>query len=364
MFKRFLALGLSVLFSTLAVEGALRLIYEVPPDWIEPQTRHVVDADLGWILPVNDDSYTIDAPVRTNSLGLRDDEIPFEKPPGEVRILSLGDSFTFALGVRFEDLYVQKLERQLEKLDASRRFQVINAGVAGYNTTQELSFLIADGFRYEPDLITLGFYWNDLIGNEKPLPIVEGPIRRGGPDARREDQQGHMLPAWIRNPMRRSLILYLGVTRTKNLMAALSPPTDEVSLVQRAILDGDAEAMSRHWSATGARLVQLAAEARRRGIPVLLISFPMENQIRQSQPASAYIDALRRAWEPTGNPMIDLAPLYRDSLAEGRNPYLPYDLHPGPLGMQIAADAIEAEIRRQGLLVPPPDPRTEQVAPR
>ncbi|MFO0687472.1 MAG: GDSL-type esterase/lipase family protein [Myxococcota bacterium] len=276
--------------------------------------------------------------------------MPIAKPPGETRILALGDSFTFALGVRFEDLYVQRLERQLNAEEPGRRFQVINAGVAGYNTTQELVFLRADGLRYEPDLVTIGFYWNDLLGNDKPLPAIDGPIRRDQARESESGDAGHLLPAFIRNRLRRSLVLYLGVTRVKNVIAALGQPENELVGIQRDILEGDAEALARYWRATGARLRELAATATDRGIPVLLVSFPMENQVRQTDPSPVYAEALRAEWAPTGLPLIELEAAYRNSLDAGENPYLPYDLHPGPIGMQIAADAIESEIRRQGWL--------------
>lgn len=350
MRKRLLALFVSTSFSFLVLEGALRLLYEVPPDWPEPQTRHLVDPIIGWILPRHDRSFTIDAPVSTNSLGLRDDEFPIQKPEGEIRILCLGDSFTFALGVRFEDLYVQILERLLAERHPSHRFQVINAGVAGYNTTQELIFLQADGLRYEPDLIVVGFYWNDLLGNEKPLPPINGPIPRDRPATLEPASDQHTLPRWIRDPLRKSLVLYLTVTRVKNLIAAFGDAPNETVAVQRAILEGDVEALAPFWAATGERLRSLAAVAAASGIPVLLMSFPMENHARMDEPPLDYDRALAEAWRETGQPMVDLAPAYRAAMAEGRNPFLPYDLHPGRIGMEIAAEAIYSEIRTRALL--------------
>lgn len=349
MKPKLIALVFSALLSFALLEGALRLLYEVPPTWEDPQTRHLLDRQLGWILPANDHSFTIDAPVDTNSHGLRDDEIPIAKPAGETRILSLGDSFTFALGVRFEDLYVQQLERKLRSQNPERAFQVINAGVAGYNTTQELVFLLADGLRFEPDLITVGFYWNDLLGNEKPLPAIDGPIRRDVARELESNDPGHLLPAWIRNRFRQSLVLYLGVTRGKNLLAALGGADNEMVAIQRAILSGDGEFLAPYWRATGERLREIARVAGERGIPVVLISFPMENHVRQPDPSPVYGEALRAEWAPTGLPLIDLEGPYREAMAAGTNPWLPYDLHPGPLGMEIAAEAINAVIMRGGI---------------
>lgn len=347
---KLIVLFVSIVVSCVFLEAALRLIYEMPPEWREPQTVHLLDPKLGWILPANDRSFTIDALVETNSHGLRDDEMPMTKPPGETRILALGDSFTFALGVQFDDLYVQQLERKLQTLHPDRTFQVINAGVAGYNTTQELVFLLTDGIQYQPDVITVGFYWNDLLGNEKPLPTIDGPIRRDISRPAESNDPGHLLPAWIRNRLRQSLVLYLGITRAKNLVAALGSPDSEIVAIQRAILTGDAGALAPYWRATGERLREIARVARERDIPVLLVSFPMENTVRQPKPPSVYDEALQAEWAGAGFPMIDLDGSYREAIAAGSNPFLPYDLHPGPLGMELASDAIYAELVRQGYL--------------
>jgi lysophospholipase L1-like esterase len=250
----------------------------------------------------------------------------------------LGDSFTFALGVRFEDLYVQRLERMLDERQAPTRFQVINAGVAGYNTRQELLYLQARGLAFSPDLITVAFYWNDLLGNGGALPDPATTPLYAEMDPFEQDA-GHTLPPWLRNALRRSRLLYLGVSRTKNALAALGPP-DEISLIQRALLQGDQAFLAPYWEATAQRLHQIADEGRKHGIPVLLVAFPMENQILREYPAMVWGERLREIWEPTGMPFIDLEAPYRQALASGVNPFLPYDLHPGPAGMQIAAEAI------------------------
>ena len=53
---------------------------------------------------------------RVNSLGFRDREFPKEKPAGELRVLAIGDSFTFGAGVQLDDCWVQLLERRLAEM--------------------------------------------------------------------------------------------------------------------------------------------------------------------------------------------------------------------------------------------------------
>lgn len=348
---KLLTLAVSFVVAFGLMETVLSQLYDRPPNWIDPQVHHEHSPLLGWVLPVDlDGAFTIDAPVRTNSFGLRDDEFPKAKPSGEQRILCLGDSFTFALGVRFEDLYVQKLERRLNKRNPPRRFQVINAGVAGYNTRQELLYLMAQGIDFDPDLITIGFYWNDLPDNDVPLPDVRTtPMRGARPNVLPEPT--HTLPGWIRNPLRQNLVLYLLVTRIKGFLSQLGePPPGSLQHLQRALMYGDPEVLAPLWQATERRLLEIAAIGRERGIPVILMAFPMENQLHLDLPRMRYVEELQRIWAPTAQPFIDLVTAYEATFAAGENPFLPYDLHPGEHGMQVAADEIYDEIVESDLL--------------
>jgi hypothetical protein len=350
MLRNLSLLGAVLLGLLLLLEAVARLVWPVPPTWIEPQTRHLHSPLLGWVLPPGSESYTIDAPVRVNSLGLRDDEIPLAKPAGERRILALGDSFTFALGVRFEDLYVQQLEALLAKQHPGERIQVINAGIAGYNTRQELIRLLVQGFALSPDVITIGFYFNDLVGNEEPLPDLATTPMIDPDDSAPVAGLQHALPSWIRDRLRRSVLLYQIVIRSKMLLQSFEPSDDDYSRVQRGLLAGDAKALEPYWRVTAERLLAIAAAARERDIPVVLLAFPMENQLKLEIPASVWGDRLREIWAPTGMPFIDVEPLYRAALAAGQNPFLPYDLHPSPLGMRIAAEQLLEAITRHDLL--------------
>jgi lysophospholipase L1-like esterase len=93
--------------------------------------------------------------IETNSKGLRDRE--FSAKGERQRILVLGDSVSFGWGVEAE----QAFPRQLESLQAARTarlpFEVVNAGVWGYNTLQETEYVEAGAGGYQPDLVLVGF---------------------------------------------------------------------------------------------------------------------------------------------------------------------------------------------------------------
>jgi GDSL-like Lipase/Acylhydrolase family len=106
-------------------------------------------------------------PVRINRLGFRDPrEYDLTKKRGTVRILVLGDSVTFGHGSIYERTYPYLLEGLLKASHPDIDWQVWNAGVPGYNTTQELAYLLEKGPVFKPDLVIVGFYKNDVVDNE------------------------------------------------------------------------------------------------------------------------------------------------------------------------------------------------------
>ncbi len=101
-----------------------------------------------------------------NENGFRNDRnFGYQKAPGVVRVLSIGDSHTEGFEVRQDHTFSAVLERYLESqgIDA----EVINAGVSGFGTAEELVFLANEGMRYDPDFIVLGFFRNDFDDNIK-----------------------------------------------------------------------------------------------------------------------------------------------------------------------------------------------------
>ena len=110
--------------------------------------------------------------VSTNSQGLRDRERPLTKPSGTYRILMLGDSYPEALQVNVEIAFWRLLEQRLEAcaFKSAKHIDVINLGVSGFGTGQELRMLQTRGLAYQPDLVILAFFpGNDVRNNSREL---------------------------------------------------------------------------------------------------------------------------------------------------------------------------------------------------
>jgi GDSL-like lipase/acylhydrolase family protein len=104
--------------------------------------------------------------VSTNAFGLRGAELPSGKIPGLRRIVALGDSFTFGDAVEAEEAWPAQLEAHLNRDGSSARWQVINAGIPGHGTGQQLLLSRMLGERLRPDVVVLGFtVVNDVLDN-------------------------------------------------------------------------------------------------------------------------------------------------------------------------------------------------------
>ena len=76
--------------------------------------------------------------------------------------MAVGDSCTFSEGFwRFA--YPSILERQLNAAAGRKRFEVINAGIEGYNSTFARARIEQELIGYRPHLVLLYVGWNDLM---------------------------------------------------------------------------------------------------------------------------------------------------------------------------------------------------------
>jgi hypothetical protein len=129
---------------------------------------HIPDADGVFVKP------GFSQAIHINSKGLREREIPYEKPRGVTRILVLGDSSVVGFEVPEEAVFTRVAEAQLRERGYTVEF--INAGVRGYGTDQSLLFLEDEGLRYAPDLVLYKWTDNDRDDNA----TVHRPFRRFG----------------------------------------------------------------------------------------------------------------------------------------------------------------------------------------
>jgi hypothetical protein len=103
---------------------------------------------------------------RTNAQGFRDNEnYEYQKPAGQRRVLVLGDSHTQGFEVRQSATFSKLLEQRLRAKGIDT--QVLNTGISGFGTAEELMFLEHEGMKYHPDAVVLAFFGNDFDDSVK-----------------------------------------------------------------------------------------------------------------------------------------------------------------------------------------------------
>jgi len=101
-------------------------------------------------------------------------DMPFEldKPDNVLRVLVLGDSYTYGDGVLAEDRYAN----QLQAYD-TENLEVIVLARNGASTKDELEFWRQNGIQTNPDIVIVGVVTNDPdIGRIKQRALINKPI--------------------------------------------------------------------------------------------------------------------------------------------------------------------------------------------
>lgn len=96
-----------------------------------------------------------------NSAGFRDREFSKKKDPAVFRIVMLGDSIVWGHGLALQDTFAKQLESLLNEV-SDQKFEVLNFGVSGYSTQQEVELFRVKANEYDPDLVIVGYCLNDF----------------------------------------------------------------------------------------------------------------------------------------------------------------------------------------------------------
>jgi len=137
------------------------------------------DQELGWVnKPDMDipDMYGSGISLKTNSQGFRaDHDFDLSVPPGKLRIICSGDSFTLGYGVRNDETWCQLLTA----LDS--RLETVNMGQGGYGVDQAYLWYKRDGLKLQHQIHLLAFITQDFqrmegsefLGYGKPVLDIE-----------------------------------------------------------------------------------------------------------------------------------------------------------------------------------------------
>ncbi len=302
---RLVAAGAGLLSGVLLLEAAFRCVS--PPD-----------------PPIPTDSRENSALVNNtrNRLNLRES---WDSPPGDeytIRILFLGDSFTYGASVEPDECFVHLVEQRLNK-DQEDRCVTINAGAPG--TATEAQAQIYHRLREEirPDIVVHVLYCNDwghdLYDDLKIIHRLQN----------RRTMAADYSHAWR---FVESRIRYLLVKqRTIDYFQGGNSPFKRLQA----------------WQSVLGHLERLKADVEGDGAVYAVVMFPWLWGL-DAYPLKAMHDKMARHAAAMNVPFLDLLDAFRDRDATALR-ISATDEHPNPAGHRIAADAIARFVEREVL---------------
>jgi lysophospholipase L1-like esterase len=259
------------------------------------------------------------------------------------RILVLGDSFTWGYGVEESERFSQVLEKSLN-------VEVINAGVSGYSTDQELLWYRSEGIKYDSDLVILELAGNDVGDNDhnlvstvyyKPRFVLEdGQLILKGYPVPETSLQGKV----IYFLSQRSALAYFLIQRYFDLLSLhskLKVQTDHANLA-----DSGKNAEKEPFKLTIALLEEMRSIAESKKSKFLIVATDSWWNSTSSETYNDFIDTLRSK----GFLVLDVESM------QGFDPevmLIPNDGHWNQAGHRFVAKKIEALIETHHLLNQP-----------
>jgi hypothetical protein len=269
--KRLVLAALSILMNLVVAEVACRLIGD-PRSPHEPV--YAVDEEVGFRPSPGFD----DGVVRITANGFRDDEpVPSAKPPGEIRVLFLGDSFVYAAHVAFADVVTERLEQAMAP---AGRVRVINAGCPAWSTVHERFLLERHGIALAPDVVVVGLF----VGNDV-MESASGDRWHVNED---HSLGVHVHVSSLRKRVLRSSALYRRIEWMRRslrdsdeaiLRDALDFEVEQLRLEQWRRGAAEEPPLSEGWRLVEESLAAMRDLVRGRGAELLVAVFPDEAQV-------------------------------------------------------------------------------------
>jgi len=262
---------------------------------------------------------------RINSHGLRGREIALTAPADTVRLLMVGDSFTYGEGVEDDETFSRKLEEMLNGTSISGRgglrYETINAGVSGYNTHDEYVYLKNRWIAFNPDVVVIVFYLNDAYDDSKFFSLITGAGEGASLEGKNASRSPSRVVEWVTNRLNRLKV-------AKQVKAIYQKQFSETPFIE-----------GYDWKDSRKALGEAQALTGRHGAGLALVIFPELYELTEKYPFRNIHVRVREAAEDLGIPVLDLLDTFT-----GEEPETLWvhetDHHPNARAHDIAAGAI------------------------
>jgi len=292
--------------------------------------------------------------IRVNQLGLRGPELE-PSAADRIRILSIGDSFIFGVGVEDDETFVARLAEGLE--ERGQRAEALNGGIPAFGVPDAVGWFERHGATLDPDIVILGiFLGNDLVDaspDREPIVVVDGLLTP------QDSPRG--LRAWLYRHSQlyvalKSLSEQPGFLPLRQRLGLGEPWRVRVLREEYGIYKKTAASdLASAIAATDEALGVIAALAARNDFDLLAMLIPSEIQLDPDrwQAGLASLGLNPRDYDPDvptrifhgllarhDIPTLDLTPVLTAKLAAGASLYFKFDRHWTAAGHAAAAQAL------------------------
>lgn len=303
--------------------------------------------------------------IKINSKGLRDENYDYKKPDGTKRIVVLGDSFTVGPQVEENELFTEVLENDLLK-----NVQVINTGVLGYGSYQELIFLKNEGVKYNPDLIVVAFYIeNDILdnmgGNNRPTFVFDNNRERALTNAttnvpvpRKENVTLFLVfKKHIKKHIKKHFHSYTFISmKIRRMDPNLFNVFKKIGIVDKRTTPLGEQALKRSlelnstgWNLTKAILNEIILVAEANNSKTMILIIPSRGQVNKNWD-SEINGALVEFCKEENISVLDLLPEFREHAKNGEQLYFKIDGHWNAKGHKLAAELLNNKLIEEHLI--------------
>lgn len=308
--------------------------------------------------------------IVTDAQGYR---VPADDPPpapGASRILAIGDSFTFGVGVQAEDAFPEILERDLgERWPGA--WTVRNGGVGGYGPLRSAHHLFASQGAWRPDVVVHLLYVGNDLEDPRPRTFRTDPVVRDG----RMVTSGHHPLLRMRSYLRTHSHLYAFVRQhAYGLYVATGLAKRSQYLDPMGLREWPERVVMESWPAGREAIESIRDWCHANGARYLVALAPTRWQVDEES-WRRYRDAWAReddAFErdraqrivrteliEAGVEVLDLLPALREASTTGNRLYFRRDTHWTPRGHLVAARAVEERLSELGWIGAGGDPRRD-----
>jgi len=117
-------------------------------------------------------------PIYINSLGFRGAEFNLEKEQGVRRLVFLGDSTMFGMGLGEHETIPQRIAKSLEGKNPKGAVEVVNLAVPGYTSFQGRKLAKLYFQTMKPDITVISYGFTDSMLIENTDKVIQGSIRK------------------------------------------------------------------------------------------------------------------------------------------------------------------------------------------